>query len=142
MNRTNRIALLAALTLVVALAGTALATRAPTAETPTPHQADEEEAPPDDAAVQRVVDKLDVDASRVRELATEHGFGGAVRLLAWEAEGVPIDEVLDRRAAGLGWGDIAKEFDVHPGIGSVMGNGGGHGRENAPGQQKDRGADD
>ena len=40
--------------------------------------------------------------------------------------------------SGMGWGQIAKELGVHPGIGSIMGQGGGHGRENAPGQQKDR----
>ena len=37
----------------------------------------------------------------------------------------------------MGWGQIAKKLGVHPGIGSVMGNGGGHGRDDAPGQQED-----
>ncbi|HSK93161.1 MAG TPA: hypothetical protein VLA76_03785 [Candidatus Angelobacter sp.] len=156
MNRANRIALLAALALLVALAGNVLANRAPVAEAPgvlqandhdEPDAADEneDEGPPSDAAVDRVVDRLaaseiEASADRVRELAELHGLGGAVRLLAWEAEGVSIDDVLERRAAGEGWGAIAKELGVHPGIGSVMG--GGHGRDSAPGQQKDRGTDD
>jgi hypothetical protein len=44
------------------------------------------------------------------------------------------------RADGMGWGQMARELDVHPGLGSIMGNGGGNGnglgREGAPGQQK------
>jgi hypothetical protein len=43
--------------------------------------------------------------------------------------------------SGMGWGEIAKDLGVHPGIGSIMGNGGGHGRDDAPGQQ-DRGTDE
>ena len=34
---------------------------------------------------------------------------------------------------GMGWGRIAHELGVHPGIGSIMGNG--HGKDDAPGQQ-------
>lgn len=37
--------------------------------------------------------------------------------------------------SGMGWGRIAKELGFSPGIGAIMGNGGGHGRDNAPGQQ-------
>lgn len=148
MSRTNRIAIFAALALVVAMAGTALATRTPTAEPPAPQLADEHEegAPedeaPDDVVVDRVSDRLGVDAGRVRELASEHGFGNAVRLLAWEQAGVSIDRVLERRANGEGWGVIAKDLGVHPGIGSIMGNGGGHGRDSAPGLQRGDDEDD
>lgn len=147
MNRTSRIALLAALALLVVLAGNALANRSPLADDPAPELADEQEEAPDDVAIERVVERLeasDIDANpdRVRELAGEHGLGGAVRLLAWEAEGISIDEVIGRRAAGEGWGEIAKHYDVHPGIGSIMGRGGGHGRENAPGQQRNADRDD
>jgi hypothetical protein len=147
MTRTNRIALLAALALLVALAGTALGNRAPVADTAAPPQADEQEEAPDDVAIQRVVDRLaardiDVEPAQVRELAAEHGLGGAVRVLAWSAQGVSIEEVQQRRAEGQGWGVIARDLGVHPGIGSIMGNGGGHGREGAPGQQRDRGSDD
>jgi hypothetical protein len=42
----------------------------------------------------------------------------------------------------MGWGRIAKELGVHPGLGSIIGQGGGHGHENAPGQQKDRDAEE
>ena len=42
----------------------------------------------------------------------------------------------------MGWVQIAKELGVHPGLGSIMGQGGGHGRENAPGQQKGDGEGD
>jgi hypothetical protein len=34
----------------------------------------------------------------------------------------------------MGWGRIARDLGVHPGLGSIMG--GGHGREDAPGQQE------
>jgi hypothetical protein len=147
MNRTSRIALLAALALLIALAGTTMATRAPAADTSAPLQADEQEDGPDDVAIQRVVDRLaargiNADPAQVRELAHDHGLGGAVRMLAWSAQGVSIEEVQQRRAEGQGWGVIARELGVHPGIGSVMGNGGGHGRDGAPGQQKDRNGDD
>jgi hypothetical protein len=151
MTRTNRIALLLAGVLVVAVAGTALAQRAPVADTPAPLQADEPE-PIDDAAVERAVERLTehgIDAARVEELATEHGVGGAVRILAWadELEGThTADDIAGMRAEGLGWGQIANQLGVHPGLGSIMGNGNGngdgHGRDGAPGQQKDRGSDD
>jgi hypothetical protein len=53
-------------------------------------------------------------------------------------------ELAGKFDSGLGWGEIARELDLHPGIGSIMGNGGGNGppghanglgRANAPGQQ-------
>ena len=44
------------------------------------------------------------------------------------------------RDDGAGWGQMAHDLGVSPGIGSIMGQGGGaagdHGRESAPGQQK------
>ena len=149
MNRTNRIALLLAGVLVVVLAGTALATRSPVADAPSTMEADDPETL-DEAAVDHAVERLgasgiEADAARVRELATEHGLGGAVRVLAWadELEGtVSADDIVAMRAEGLGWGQIAKDLGVHPGLGSIMGNGGGHGRDTAPGQQKDRATDD
>ncbi len=149
MNRTNRIALLLAGVLVVVLAGTALATRSPAADGPSTLQADDPE-PLDEAAVDHAVERLgargiEADAQRVTDLATEHGVGGAVRILAWADElggAVSADEIVAMRADGLGWGQIAKELGVHPGLGSIMGNGGGHGRDTAPGQQKDRDSDD
>jgi hypothetical protein len=149
VNRPNRIALLLAGVLVVVLAGTALATRSPVTDSPSPMQADDPEAL-DAAAVDHAVERLgasgiEADAARVTELASEHGVGGAVRILAWadELEGtVSADDIVAMRAEGLGWGQIAKDLGVHPGLGSIMGHGGGHGRDTAPGQQKDRDSDD
>jgi hypothetical protein len=150
MTRTNRIALLGAIALLVALAGTTFALRAPVADGPTPQLADDPEAPPDPEAIDRAVERLaaneiDASADLLTELATEHGLGGAVRIVAWadELEGeATVDDIAERRAAGEGWGQIAKALGVHPGIGSIMGNGGGHGRDAAPGQQKDPADDD
>lgn len=111
---------------------------------------DEDEGPPSQELLDRVVGRLadagiTTDADTVAALAADHGVGGAVRLLAWADEsGLSTTELADRFAAGMGWGEIAAELDLHPGIGSIMGNaggngnGGGHGRANAPGQQKQR----
>jgi hypothetical protein len=163
VDRRNRIALLVALVLLVALAGTALATRAPrTADEPgqvTQEQEEEAEAPPSAEDLAHAVDRLSEAGYEVpagtdfTELATAYGVGGAVRVVAWSyenQEGLDIAAIRRMRDGdgteenpGMGWGQIAKELDLHPGIGSIMGNGGGqgHGRENAPGQQ-DRGTDE
>lgn len=149
MNRTNRLALMGAAVLLLVLAGSALATRSPVASDPSPAQADEHEESPDAAAVERAVERLadvgvNADAQLLSDLAAQHGLGGAVRIVWWAADpdaATSMDEIVQRRADGQGWGQIAKELGVHPGIGAVMGNGGGHGRESAPGQQKDADAD-
>ena len=147
-----------ALLVVVAATG-ALASRAPSQqddqrplaqdESEAP-EADEQEAPPTAEELARVVNRLaaagiETDADTVGALAADHGLGGAVRLLAWSAaSGMSVDQIAAMRAgdtdtAPMGWGQIAKDLDVHPGIGSIMGqgNGNGHGRENAPGQDGD-----
>jgi hypothetical protein len=84
----------------------------------------------------------------LNELATEFGLGGAVRIIAWSGGNADeITAIRDMRTSGgpeggeMGWGQIAKRLGEHPGIGSIMGNGGGHGRDSAPGQQ-DRGTDE
>jgi hypothetical protein len=142
--------LVAGLLLVAAMAGAVLATRqqptnepqAPLAQDPSPAA----EAPPTAEELQRVVDRLanagvTTDADTVAGLAADHGVGGAVRLLWWSSEsGTSVDELVAMRTGDadtppMGWGQIAKELGLHPGIGSVMG--GGHGRENAPGQNRD-----
>jgi hypothetical protein len=80
-----------------------------------------------------------VDEAVVADLATRYGLGGAVRLLAWSQETAMDVEVIAAKRDGtdtepaMGWGQIAHQLGVHPGIGSIMG--GGQGRENAPGQQ-------
>ena len=153
MTRTNRIALLAALTILVAAAGTALATRAPQAgNQPAGNQQDgEEEAAPDAEAIQHAIVRLGESEITVPEdfadLAGRYGLGGAVRLSAWASQtGMPVDELAAMRDTGgtdgapMGWGRLAKDlreqgFDVRPGIGSIMGGGRGPG-EDPPGQQR------
>ena len=143
--------------LIVVAAGTALAIRSPQANDPRAPltqepsdapEAEESDAPPSADELARIVDRLaaagvETNAETVGALAAEHGVGGAVRLLAWaDASGRSVDEIAALRAgdadtAPMGWGRIAKELGVHPGIGSIMGNGNGHGRENAPGESGD-----
>jgi hypothetical protein len=153
MTRTNRIAVLAALVLLVLAAGTVLATRAPrTDPQPAGNQQDgEEDAPPDAEAIQHAIDRLaaneiPVDEGVFTDLAGRYGLGGAVRLSAWaDATGMSVDEIAAMRDTGgtdgapMGWGRLAHElneqgFDVRPGIGSIMGNGRGSGEP--PGQAK------
>lgn len=155
-HRTNRIALLVAVVLLLVAAGSVMANRLPPAANEsqpavqgTEHEdADESETPAtaDDLAHarDRLADaEIVTDDTVFDDLATRHGVGGAVRLYAWHDEtGESLEDLAARRDAGSGWGQIARELGVHPGIGSIMGNGGGHGRDNAPGQQKDRGPRD
>jgi hypothetical protein len=149
MKRSTRTAILAG-SLVVLLAGTALATQAPRPSQPGPAAASQEEdAPPSAVELQRAADQLeaqgiDTTADQLGDLAATYGLGGAVRLLAWaDASGMSVDELTALRDDGAGWGTLARDLDVSPGIGWIMGNGGGHGREGAPGQQKPKaGADD
>lgn len=160
MTRTNRIALFAALALLVALAGSALANRAPqVADEPAllaaSHEAEGEleaedlDADTDGATVarDRLLDAgIETDTAKFDELAAVHGVGGAVRLYAWaDATGMTVDEIAALRAGDgqpVGWGQLAKDLGVHPGIGSIMGRG--HGPDGPPGLQNkpDRGADD
>lgn len=151
MTRGARLALLGAAALIVALSGSVLATRQPApADPPAEVTRDDEEAGPLAAdALVRAAERLrandiPVDDAQLADLAERYGVGGAVRVLAWAAD--PDDEVTVESIAALrdgdgspgsgqGWGQIAKELGVHPGIGRIMGNGGGHGREDAPGQQ-------
>jgi hypothetical protein len=151
MTRTNRIAILAALTLVVAVAGTVLATRNPQASPQrTGTLADEAEDAADADAVTHAIDRLAdneievADEAAFGELAGRYGLGGAVRLYAWADEtGMTVDEIAAMRdgdGTPVGWGKLAKElrdqgFDVRPGVGSIMGNGRGPG-EDPPGQER------
>lgn len=153
MSRTNRLAVLAALLLLVVAAGTVLATRAPQADRqPAGNQQDgDEEAPPDAEAIEHAIDRLDANEITVPEdfadLAGRYGLGGAVRLSAWASEtGLSVDELAAMRDTGgtdggpMGWGRLAKDlreqgFDVRPGLGSIMGGGRGPG-EDPPGQAR------
>lgn len=151
MSRGTRIALLVAAVLIVAVSGTVLATRQPqTADEPAQVTQDGDDAPPSPEKLARLSERLGVDQQVISDLAVEYGLGGAVRLVAWSADNPRDLDMAAIRAlrdgdgteeSRMGWGQIAKHLGVHPGIGSIMGNGGGHGRDNAPGQQ-DRGTDE
>jgi hypothetical protein len=147
MNRTNRIALLAAAVLVLLAAGTVLANRAPAArDVPAqPASSHEAEAPPSAEDIAHAADRLEAknipfDEAVLNDLAARYGVGGAVRVLAWaEAKQIDVSVITAKRdgtetETGMGWGRIARDLGVHPGLGSIMG--GGHGREDAPGQQE------
>lgn len=147
MNRRNRLALLAAGALVLAMSGVAVALRAPDGAAEPAQLTQDEEVPPTAEELAHAADRLraaGLDDALLGELATQYGIGGAVRLIAWSSDndaGATLDQIRAMRdgdgteGSGMGWGRIAKELGVHPGIGSIMGNGGG-GNENAPGQQK------
>jgi hypothetical protein len=165
VNRTLRI-VLAAGVLALLVVGGALAApsergqerMAPVAASHQPqspeaqahHEDEDPDAPPSEQLLDRLVGTLndagiETDAETIAELAADHGVGGAVRLLAWaDASGMSTGELADMFASGMGWGEIAQELDLHPGIGTIMGNGGGNGppdhaqglgRAGAPGQQ-------
>jgi hypothetical protein len=148
MSRRQRFSVLAAVVLALVAAGTVLATRDPGPSTQPSHVAqDEEETPPTAEELAHAADRLaaaglEVSDELLAELAARYGVGGAVRIVAWS--GGDVERMTEIRAmrdgdgtagSGMGWGRIAKELGLHPGIGSIMGQGGGQGRDNAPGQQ-------
>lgn len=154
MARTNRIALFASLALMIALAGTALATRAPEAADEPAQLAASHEAEPENGAeaddgpavaIERLADAgIEVDAAVFEDLATRYGQGGAVRLYAWaDATGSSVEEIAAMRDGDgepVGWGRLAKDLGVHPGIGSIMGRG--NAPDGPPGQQGRGDSDD
>ena len=138
MRQGTRIALLVAATLLVAVSGTVLATRQPPAE-PQPGQVtqDGDEAPPTAEDLAHAADRLTeaeiaFTDEVLADLATRYGVGGAVRVLAWAndpEDDVTVESITTMRdtggpeGTGMGWGRIAKELGVKPGIGSIMGGG-------------------
>jgi hypothetical protein len=145
MTRSTRLAILGG-TLLILVAGTALGTQAlrPAKQGPLTASQEQPEAPPTADALAHAVDRLaasdiDVTAEELRALAADYGLGGAIRLLSWvglDASGMSLADLRALRDDGAGWGQIAKDHDVSPGIGSIMGNRGGGGSKDAPGQQK------
>jgi hypothetical protein len=145
MTRSTRLAILSG-TLLVLVAGTALGTQVlrPAKQGPATASQEEPDAPPTADELAHAVDRLaasgiDATAEELSALAADYGLGGAIRLLAWaDATGMSVDELRALRDDGAGWGQMAKDLpgDVNPGIGTIMGNGGGHGPGDAPGQQK------
>jgi hypothetical protein len=144
MARTTRLPILVGVLLVL-VAGTALATRLPHERPQLVAAASHEpETPPSADELAHAVDRLQVSgitatAEQLRTLSATYGLGGAIRLLSWaDASGKSLAQLRSMRDAGQGWGQMAHELGLSPGIGSVMGQGGGHGPQGAPGQSKDK----
>ena len=148
MNRTDRIALVAVVVLSLIAAGGVVANVLPAGrDAPSQADSDDSDGAPTAEELAHAADRLAasgvaVDDAILSDLAARYGVGGAVRVLAWsEATATDVEEIAAMRDGtdaepGMGWGQIAHELDVHPGIGSIMGNG--NGRENAPGQKKEK----
>jgi hypothetical protein len=116
---------------------TAAPARAPETAAPKPADdpdEDDVDGTPSAANLARVVEKLaahgiTTTADQLAALAAKVGLGGAVRVLVFaDASGQTPAEILATFDSGKGWGVIAKELGLHPGIGSIMGNGKGHDR--------------
>jgi hypothetical protein len=144
MARTTRLAILGG-TLLILVAGTALATQQPHSRPQGPAAASQEpDAPPSADELAHAVERLkasgiDASTGELSALAADYGLGGAIRLLAWaeaNTQNISLADLQAMRDDGQGWGQIANELGLNPGIGSVMGQGGEHGPENAPGQAK------
>lgn len=90
---------------------------------------DDADDAPSPANLARIVEKLaakgiTTTADDLAALAAKVGLGGAVRVLVFaDASGKTPAEILAAFDSGKGWGVIAKELGLHPGIGSIMGNG-------------------
>ena len=126
MARSTRIAILLG-TLLILVAGTALATQVledgshrDAAATSRRRRAGAEE-------LAHAVDRLkatgiEATSDQLQSLSADYGLGGAVRLLAWaDATGMSLADLRALRDDGAGWGQIAHDLGVSPGIGSVMG---------------------
>ena len=141
MSRSTRYALaFGALLLVVA--GSALASPAPRQGVPQLLAASQQpEAPPTVEDVAHAADRLSdhgisIGRDRLAALAAEYGLGGAVRLVVWsDATGRSINFLRGMRDGGAGWGQMAHDLGVDPGLGSIMGGGEAAGLDSAPGQQ-------
>jgi hypothetical protein len=152
MARSTRLAILVG-SLLVLVAGSALATQLPRPDrSQTLAASHAPEAPPSAEDLAHVADRLgaagiQATTEQLADLAATYGLGGAVRLMAWaDATGKSVDELRAMRDDGAGWGQMASELGVSPGIGSIMGQGANaaadHGRDSAPGQQKPKPAGD
>ncbi|HET6380315.1 MAG TPA: hypothetical protein VFH63_04680 [candidate division Zixibacteria bacterium] len=107
-------------------------------------EAEDADEGPSAEKLEALAEELGSTPEQISALAETYGLGGAVRILAWaQASGMEPSDIAAMFDDGMGWGQIAQQLnaenpdlDVHPGIGTVMGQGAGHGRANAPGQQK------
>jgi hypothetical protein len=139
MSRLNRIAILAALALLVGAAGTVLATRSPQAPAApgllaASHEAEGDTEDGDVGRAAHARDRLEEAEIEVGDdfdaFVERYGVGGAVRLYAWahELPDYDVDDLAAMRDGAdgeppMGWGKLARHLGVSPGIGSVMGNG-------------------
>jgi hypothetical protein len=155
MHRWTRIGIFVLL-LIGVVGGTALATRGPgTNQTPSllagshePKASGAAEAPPTADELAHAADRLKahdvaVDAGQLEALAAKYGLGGAVRLMAWSnSTHKTVADLSAMRDGGMGWGVIAHELGVSPGIGWIMGNGpDAAGKAKAAGAAKDHAAE-
>lgn len=133
MIRVRRFAGFAAVLLV---AGCALAPGgSATSAEPASLESDEAEGPPTAEELAHASDRLaasgfDVTDELLAELADQYGVGGAIRIVAWsEGDADRIAEIRAMRdgdgteGSRMGWGQIAAELGVDPGIGWIMGGG-------------------
>jgi hypothetical protein len=110
------------------------ASEAPDASEAPQAGSDESGAAPSADELARLVDRLKAagittDAAALGDLASKVGVGGAVRVLAFaHASGKTPAEILAMFQSGKGWGQIDQELglSIGPGIGWIMGHGGGH----------------
>jgi hypothetical protein len=152
MRRSTRIGIFVLL-LVGVVGGSALAARGPGAPqapplgagSQSPEANDQADAPPTADEIAHATDRLKahditVDAAQLKALADKYGLGGAVRVMAWsKSTNKTVADLSAMRDDGKGWGQIAHELGVSPGIGWIMGNG--HdGNDKAAGAAKDHAA--
>jgi hypothetical protein len=152
MHRSTRIGIFVLL-LVGVVGGSALAARGPGApQAPplgagshSPEANESADAPPTADELAQATAKLKahditVDAAQLKALADKYGLGGAVRVMAWSKSTTKsVADLSAMRDGGKGWGQIAHELGVSPGIGWIMGNG--HdGKDKATGAAKDHAA--
>jgi hypothetical protein len=149
MRRSTRIGIFVLL-LIGVVGGTALASRNPgTKQTPSllagsgaPKASESADAPPTADELAHAADRLkaqDIDPAQLEALAAKYGLGGAVRLMGWsKTTGKTVADLSAMRDGGKGWGQIAHELGVSPGIGWIMGNGhDGTDKAKAPGAKDD-----
>jgi len=148
MTRRVRLAILGGTALLL-VAGTAFATQSPHHGPNGPAAASQQpESPPSADELAHALDRLqaagiDTTTDQLSQLAGTYGLGGAVRLLEWsDASGMSVADLQALRDDGKGWGQIAHDLDLNPGIGTVMGQGGDHGHSaDGHGKPSDAGAD-
>lgn len=99
------------------------------------------EGPPSADEIARIINRLKAagitaTASELTDLAAKVGVGGAVRVFAFaHASGKTPAEIVAMFESGKGWGQIKKELNlsIGPGIGWIMGHGGGPDASDKPG---------